>query len=331
MLNKIKNILIYSITFLIIITLTLIIIPKKANKKNLTKIKLAEVTHSVFYAPFYVAIENDYFADEGLDIDLILTSGADKVSTAVISGDVQIGFAGAESVIYVYDKKEKDYLQIFGGLTKRDGQFIIGREKIDSFTLNDLKGKEILVGRSSGMPAINFLQALKNAKIDPNDININYNIDFASLTGAFVGKNGDFVNLFEPNALKLEKEKQGYVVASIGMLSNEVPYTTFYAKKSYVQNNKDILIKFNKAIDKGLEFVKKENEQKIAKTILKQFPDTSLNDLTKIVKRYKEADSWLSNHIVSERLFTNLEDMLIDNNLLEKYVPYDKLVLNINE
>lgn len=184
------------IIIIIIILLSCLFI-NNDNKTDLKQIKIAEVTHSVFYAPLYVAIENNYFQDEGLATSLVLTPGADKVSAAVLSNDVQIGLAGAESAIYVYENGEKDYLQIFSGLTKRDGQFIISRTKIDNFTMNDLIGKEILVGRSSGMPALNFLNALKKAGIDPKSININYSVDFAALSGTFIGNTGDFVNLFD--------------------------------------------------------------------------------------------------------------------------------------
>lgn len=319
-------------TFLVILLLVLCLIfflPKKEKNDNMNSIKIAEVTHSVFYAPLYVAIEEGYFRNENIDIKLILTPGADKVSAAVLSGDVQIGFAGAESAIYVYEKNEKDYLQIFSGLTKRDGQFILGRKDKKDFSLKDLYGKEILVGRSSGMPALNFLNALKNEEIDKNKIKINYNIDFASLSGAFIGNTGDYVNLFEPTALKLEKEGYGYVLQSIGLLSGEMPYTTFYARKSYIENNKEIIKSFTKAINKGLEFVKNNDEMKIAKSIYKQFPDLSLNDLSTIVKRYKDADSFLDSSYIEEKLLVNLENLLIDNNLLKDYVPYNDLIIEV--
>ncbi len=319
-------------TFLVILLLVLCLIfflPKKEKNDNMNSIKIAEVTHSVFYSPLYVAIEEGYFNEENIDIKLILTPGADKVSAAVLSGDVQIGFAGAESAIYVYEKNEKDYLQIFSGLTKRDGQFILGRKDKKDFSLKDLYGKEILVGRSSGMPALNFLNALKNEEIDKNKIKINYNIDFASLSGAFIGNTGDYVNLFEPTALKLEKEGYGYVLQSIGLLSGEMPYTTFYARKSYIENNKEIIKSFTKAIDKGLEFVKNNDEMKIAKSIYKQFPDLSLNDLSTIVKRYKDADSFLDSSYIEEKLLVNLENLLIDNNLLKDYVPYNDLIIEV--
>ena len=319
-------------TFLVILLLVLCLIfflPKKEKNDNMNSIKIAEVTHSVFYAPLYVAIEEGYFRNENIDIKLILTPGADKVSAAVLSGDVQIGFAGAESAIYVYEKNEKDYLQIFSGLTKRDGQFILGRKDKKDFSLKDLYGKEILVGRSSGMPALNFLNALKNEGIDKNKIKINYNIDFASLSGAFIGNTGDYVNLFEPTALKLEKEGYGYVLQSIGLLSGEMPYTTFYARKSYIENNKEIIKSFTKAINKGLEFVKNNDEMKTAKSIYKQFPDLSLNDLSTIVKRYKDADSFLDSSYIEEKLLINLENLLIDNNLLKDYVPYNDLIIEV--
>lgn len=319
-------------TFLVILLLVLCLIfflPKKEKNDNMNSIKIAEVTHSVFYSPLYVAIEEGYFNEENIDIKLILTPGADKVSAAVLSGDVQIGFAGAESAIYVYEKNEKDYLQIFSGLTKRDGQFILGRKDKKDFSLKDLYGKEILVGRSSGMPALNFLNALKNEEIDKNKIKINYNIDFASLSGAFIGNTGDYVNLFEPTALKLEKEGYGYVLQSIGLLSGEMPYTTFYARKSYIENNKEIIKSFTKAINKGLEFVKNNDEMKIAKSIYKQFPDLSLNDLSTIVKRYKDADSFLDSSYIEEKLLINLENLLIDNNLLRDYVPYNDLIIEV--
>lgn len=319
-------------TFLVVLLLVLCLIfflPKKEKNDNMKSVKIAEVTHSVFYAPLYVAIEEGYFNEENIDIKLVLTPGADKVSAAVLSGDVQIGFAGAESAIYVYEKNEKDYLQIFSGLTKRDGQFILGRKDKKDFSLEDLYGKEILVGRSSGMPALNFLNALKNEEIDKNKIKINYNIDFASLSGAFIGNTGDYVNLFEPTALKLEKEGYGYVLQSIGLLSGEMPYTTFYARKSYIENNKDVVKSFTRAINKGLEFVKNNDEMKIAKSIYKQFPDLSLNDLSTIVKRYKDADSFLESAHIEEKLLVNLEDLLIDNNLLKDYVPYNDLIIEV--
>lgn len=322
-----KIILIIIAIIVLIITAITLFLPQK-DTSSLTKIRLAEVTHSSFYAPLYVAIENGYFDEEGLEIELILTPGADKVSAAVLSNDVEIGFAGAESAIYVYEQSEKDYLQLFAGLTKRDGQFIVSREKINDFTLEDLIGKEILVGRSTGMPALNFLNALNNAGIDTNKININTSVEFAALSGSFIGDNGDFVNLFEPNATQLEEQGYGYVVASVGELSGEVPYTAFYARQSYIKDNPKIIENFNQAINKALEYTLNTDSKQVAKDIINQFPDTDVNDLAAMIERYKTYDCWLPNTFISEDLFTNLEDFLIEFDLLDDYVPYQNLVLN---
>lgn len=320
-----KKTLIFTILFLLII---ISIFCFKINKKTTRKVKVAEVTHSVFYAPFYVAIENKYFEINGLDIELILTPGADKVSAAVLSNDVEIGFAGAESAIYVYNGGEKDYLQIFSGLTKRDGQFIMGREINKDFKYEDLKGKEILVGRNGGMPALNFLNALENNNVDIKDININYSIDFASLSGAFISGTGDYVNLFEPNATMLKKNNKAFIIRSIGKDSGEMPYTTFYARKSYIKNNRDTVKSFTRSINQGLDYVKNHSAREIAEVISKQFPDTSINDLELMIQNYKDADTWLYDSNTSKRNFKNLEDLLIKNKLITKYVPFNKLVIN---
>lgn len=306
----------------------LIFFNKNSSKNNLTKVRLAEVTHSSFYTPLYVAIEKGYFKDAGIDLELVLTPGADKVSAAVLSNDVEIGFAGTESAIYIYEQKEEDYLQVFGGLTKRDGQFIVARDTKKDFSLEDLYGKEILVGRSTGMPALNFLNALKNNDIDISKINVNYAVEFAALSGTFIGGTGDFVNLFEPNATALEEQKYGKVVASVGILSGEVPYTAFYARKSYIKNNEDVIKSFITAINKGIRYTLDNEATVVAKDIIKQFPDTDVLDLAQMIERYKDYDCWLDNPFVSEQLFNNLENFLIDFDLLKKPVPYQDLVNN---
>ena len=328
------------ITFLSLITLLLATVGlyfvfTKTNKnedgKKLTKIKLAEVTHSAFYAPLYVAMENGYFKDAGIDLEVILTPGADKVSAAVLSNTVDIGFAGTESAIYVYQGGEEDYLVTFAGLTKRDGQFILARDCSKEFNLEDLYGKEILVGRQGGMPALNFLNAIKNSNIDLSKINVNYAVDFASLSGSFIGGMGDFVDLFEPTATSVVKNSKACIVESIGKLSGEMPYTAFYARKSYLNKNNETLKDFTNAINKGLEFVKNNDAKTIAKVILPEFPDISLEDLTVIVDNYKKYDSWLSDPFINEQSFNNLQDILEDNKLIDKRMPYSKLINNLYE
>lgn len=320
--------IVYIITFICILIIVLLPSLFKNNKKekDLTTIKVAEVTHSAFYTPFYVAIEKGFFKDNNIDIDLILTSGANNVVAAVLSGDVEIGFCGPEATIYVYNEGEKDYVKTFAGLTKRDGQFIVSRKKIDNFKLEDLIGKEVLAGRAGGMPIINFYNALNNQNV--KGVKVNDTVDFANLTSTFISSNADFVNLFEPNATKLEKLGFGYVVGSVGMYSGEVPYTAFNAKVSFINNNKDLIDRFRDSINRGLEYTLINDSKTLAKDIINLFPDTSISDLEIIINRYKEADSWLTNTYISEDMFKNLEKMMIDSKLIKNYVPYEELIVN---
>lgn len=298
-------------------------------KSDLKKVKVAEVTHSIFYAPQYVAHSLGYFEEEGLDVELLLVPGADKVAASVLSGDVQIGFCGSEATIYIYNQGQEDYLVNFAGLTKRDGSFIVSREKIDNFTLEDLKGKTIIGGRIGGMPEMTLEYTLTEAGIDPkNDLNIDTSIEFAAMSGAFIGGTGDFVSLFEPNALQLEQQGYGYVVASLGELGGVVPYTAYNAKKSYIENNPDVIEGFTKAIQKGLDYVHNHNSEEIAEIILDYFPDISKNDLETIIDRYKGIDSWFTTTYITEENFNHIQEIAENAGQLDKRAPFDKLVNN---
>lgn len=317
------------ILLFIVLIIAIFSILTKEKETNLKKVTLAEVAHTIFYAPQYVALNNGYFEEEGLDIELVLTSGADAVMSAVLSGDVDIGFSGTEATIYVYNGGEKDYVKTFAGLTKRDGSFLVSRKKYDNFTLKDLKGKNVIGGRQGGMPEMTFEWALREKGIDPNkDLNIDTSIAFSAMQGAFIGGTGDFVTLFEPNALSVEQNEYGYVVAYIGELGGEVPYTAYNARKSYIENNKETIKSFTKAIDKGLKFVENNTPEEIAKCIIDFFPDTTMNDLVKIVKRYKDGDAWRENITINEQEFKHIQDIMIASNELDKYVEYKDLIFS---
>lgn len=313
------------IILLIIISLFFIFSPKKDN--DLRKIKIAEVAHSIFYAPQYVAHSLGYFEEQGLDVEILLVPGADKVAAAVLSGDVEIGFCGSEATIYIYNQGQDDYLVNFANLTKRDGSFIVSRKKIDNFTLEDLKGKTIIGGRMGGMPEMTLEYTLKQAGIDPkNDLYIDTSIEFASMSGAFIGGTGDFVSLFEPNALQLEQQGFGYVVASLGELGGVVPYTTYNTKKSFIESNPEVIEGFNKAIQKGLDYVHNNDAKNIAEVIIDYFPDTSLSDLETIISRYKSIDSWFETTYINEEDFNHVQDIMESANQLNQRAPYDKLI-----
>ena len=327
-----KNKIIILVCLLIIFTTTMFIFIHNNNSKENTNnklktVKVAEVAHTIFYAPAYAAISKGYFEDEGIKIDLILTSGADKVSSAVLSGDVDVGFCGSEATIYVYNSGEKDYLVNFARLTKRDGSFLVSRKKYDNFTLNDLKGKTVIGGRKGGMPEMTFEWALKQNAIDPKkDLNIDTSVAFAAMEGAFIGGNADFVTLFEPNALSVEKQGLGYVVGYVGTWGGEVPYTAYNARKSYIKENPEVIDGFTKAINKGLEYVKNTDSSVIAKDIYEFFPDLSLNDLTAIIERYKTHDAWPDSSKITKEDFDHIQEIMKSSGELEKEAPYNKLI-----
>ena len=324
-----KKIIISIICALAVISLGLLAYFKKDTKEELTKVKVAEVAHSIFYIPQYVADAKGYFKEEGLDVEILLTAGADKVTAAVLSGDVNIGFCGSEATIYIYNQGEKDYLVNFAGLTKRDGSFIVSRKKIENFTLNDMKGKYVIGGRKGGMPEMTFEYTLKENGINPKtDLTIDTSIAFASMSGAFIGGTGDFVTLFEPQALQIESQGLGYVVASLGELGGVVPYTAYNAKKSYIENNPKVIEGFTKAIQKGLDFTYANSDEEIAKTIAPYFPDTSISDLTKIAKRYRDNDSWFKTTYIEEEAFNHIQDIMESAGELNKRAPYSDLVTN---
>lgn len=324
-----KRTLVSIILFLIVITVLILGIfqNKKQEDNNLTKITVAEVAHSIFYAPQYAAISEKYFEEEGIDLELILTPGANNVMAAVLSGDVQIGFSGTEATIYVYNGGEEDYPVTFAGLTQKDGAFLVSREKIENFKLEDLKGKTVIGGRKGGMPEMTFEWVLRQNNIDPTkDVTIDTSIEFSAMQGAFIGGTGDFVTLFEPNATSVEKQGLGYVVAYIGTLGGEVPYTAYNARKSYIEKNPEIIRGFTKAIDKGLKFVLENDAKTIANSITEFFPDTEIEDLTTMINRYKENEAWRKSIVINENEWKHIQDIMIASGELEEYVSYEDLI-----
>ena len=316
------------LSFIVILIIILgVLFNNKKEDANLTKVRVAEVAHSVFYAPQYVALHKDFFKDEGLDVEISLAAGADKVTAAVLSGDVEIGFSGSEATIYVYNGGEKDYLKTFAQLTQKDGSFIVARERINDFKLSDLKGKYYIAGRVGGMPEMTLEYILTKNGINPKtDVTLDTSVAFSAMQGAFIGGTGDFVSLFEPNATLVEQEGYGYIVASLGELGGVVPYTAYNAKSSYLEQNPDIIEKFTKAIQKGLDYVNSHESLEIAEIIKDEFPDTSVTDLATVIERYKSVDTWPTTTEFTEESFDHLQDIMINAGELTEKVPYGDLI-----
>lgn len=292
-----------------------------------TKVTLNEVAHSVFYAPMYAAIENDYFTEEGLEVTLVTGFGADKTMTALLSGEADIGFMGPESTIYTYQGGMEDYAVNFAQLTQRAGNFVVGREPDEDFTFADLKGKNVLGGRAGGMPEMVFEYILKKYGLDPKtDVNIDQSIDFGSTAAAFSGGQGEYSVEFEPHATTLEQKKDGYVLASLGEESGYVPYTAFSARKSYIEQNPDTIESFTRALQKGMKYVNSHSAEEVAAVIRPQFEEMEESALTTIIERYKAQDTWKNDLVFSEEAFRLLQDILLDAEVIKEAVPYEDLV-----
>lgn len=301
----------------------------KQDEKALTKIALSEVTHSVFYAPQYAALELGFFEDEGLDIELSTGQGADAVASAVLSGQIDIGFAGPEAAIYVYNEGRDNYLKVFAQMTQRDGSFLISREKNDDFKWADLKGAHVLPGRKGGVPYMAFEYVLKQNGLDTEkDVLLDNSVQFAMMTGAFVAGTGDYVTAFEPTASMLESEGKGYVVAAVGDEAGEIPYTAYFASKEYIEENSDTIQAFTNAVAKGEKWCSEHTAAEIAETIAPLFPDTELSLLTSSIQSYIDIDAWCDTPVMKEASFERLQDVITSAGELEKRAPFSDVVDN---
>ena len=324
---------------LLLIPILLSSIPLSAcGNINTNKITIAEVTHSLFYAPLYIAENAGFFDEVGLDIDIITTPGADKVMSALLSKDAQIGLMGPEATVYIYQNGQQDNAVNFAQLTQKDGSFLLGREKIDNFSYDMLKGKTIIGGRKGGMPEMTLEYVLKNKGLtitqnglDPNaDVNIRVDVSFDATSGVFVAGESDFVTAFEPTASQIEKSGQGYIVSSIGEDSGIIPYTCFSSLKSYFENNEEKLIKFTKAIKKGLDFVNSNESSSLVKYLSPSFTSSSEEEITSVINNYKSIEAWPTKLGFEKNNFDKLIDIVKEAGELDKdiQVPYDKLVTN---
>jgi NitT/TauT family transport system substrate-binding protein len=316
----------------LILLFTLIAVLGGCKKKEKNEIVIAEVTHSVFYAPQYVAMSQGFFEEEGLKVSYITTPGADKVMAALLSKDCQIGLAGAEASIYVYNEGQADYAINFAQLTQKDGNFLVGRTKIDNFKFSMLSGAEILGGRRGGMPEMVLEYALKQnglqvGRDDPSkEVNVRTDVQFAALAGVFNSGEADYVTLFEPTATLLENDGKGYVLASLGTETGVIPYTNYFATKSYIENNSEIIQKFTNAIYKASQWVYSHTSAQVAEACITYFPDSTLNQLTKVMQRYMDIEAWAKSPVLEKGPFDHFLEIMEAAGELSTRPPYDKIV-----
>lgn len=305
----------------------LILLAACSNESEKTEVNLGEVTRSVFYAPQYVALEKGYFEEEGLDVNLTTTWGGDKTMTALLSDNIDIALVGSETSIYVYAQESNDYAINFAQLTQTDGTFLVAKEKHPDFSWDDLAGNEFLGQREGGMPQMVGEYVLKQNDIDPHtDITLDQSIEFANIPGAFVSGDYEYVQLFEPTASIMEKEGKGHTIASFGEESGEVPYTVFMAKESLLEEDRETVIKFTKAIYKAQQWVDENEPEEVAKLLEPYFEDTDLDMLTASMKRYKEQSSFAKTPLLDEDGWENLKNIMDEAGELPEDVPYEELV-----
>lgn len=326
-----KRALIVILVIAVIIAFVVTVIKIKNGKDNgeTKTIRVNEVTRSVFYAPQYVAINNGYFKENGIEVDLTTGQGADAVMTSVLSNQCDIGFAGPEASIYVYNEGKEDYTQVFAQMTKKDGSFLIARNKTNNFSWQDLKGKTVIPGRKGGVPYMTLEYVLRKNGIDPKkDVTLDDSIKFDLMAGAFTSGNADYVTLFEPTASLTSKENKGYIVASVGESAGEIPYTAYFAKKSYINNNEDTIQKFTNSIYKGQKWVKEHTSEEIAKLISNFFPNTDIELLESAIQSYKNIDAWNETPVLKKEAFDRLQEVMTLAGELTKEAPYEKIVNN---
>lgn len=308
----------------------IMILPLSAcGNDDLKKIEINEVTHSVFYTPLYLAIENGYFKEEGLEINLTNGGGADNSMTAVLSGTADVGLMGPETVIYVHNQNKADKPLVFGQLTQKDGSFLVSRNEEPNFRFSDLRGKEILAGRKGGVPAMTFEYVLKELGMTNNtDYRLNYDVQFNLMTSAFLSGTADYCTVFEPTASEYQAQGKWHIVASVGVESGEIPYTSFIALDSYIEKNADNLKAFLRALKKAHEFLAAHTELEVAQAIVKQFPSTTINSLETSIKSYKSIDAWKTDLQATESSFDRLQDVMINSGELKNKVAFGELVNN---
>ncbi len=326
-----KKTIIYIVIFLVILAIAIgILVSQRQDKTNQAKvIQVSEVTRSVFYAPQYVAIQNGYFDKHNLQVELTTGQGADAVMTSVLANQVDIGFAGPEASIYVYNEGKEDYCQVFAQMTKRDGSFLISRNPSDDFNWQEVKGKTIIPGRKGGVPYMTLEYVLRKNGIDPQkDVTLDDSIKFDLMAGAFSSGDAEYVTLFEPTASLTQNQGKGTIVASVGEAAGEIPYTAYFAKKSYIEQNPEVIQGVTDAIYEGQQWVKNHSSKEIAEAIQSFFPDTDLDLLSTVIQNYKDIDAWNENPVLTQESFERLEKVMTQAGELKEKAPYDKIINN---
>ncbi len=293
------------------------------SKDNGKVVRINEVTRSVFYAPMYLADALGYFEDEGFEIELTTGGGADATMAAVLSDGADIGFCGPEAAIYVEIGGSTDQPMVFGQLTKRDGSFLVGRNPEPDFDWKNLEGKEILAGRPGGVPFMTFEYVMKNHGVNAK---LNSDVAFNMMTSAFLGGKADYCTVFEPTASEIQAQKQGYIVASVGEESGEIPYTCFIAKQSYMDKHGDKIEGLLRSVTKAIKYINETDVGTVANLLTGYFADTSVESIKTSLESYKKIDAWVTNMAMKQEAFNRLQDVIELAGELDRRVDFNAVV-----
>lgn len=298
-----------------------------------SKLRVNEVTHSIFYAPFYAAINLGYFEDEGIEIDLVNGGGSDQSMTALISNSADVALLGPETAVYVVNEGASNTPVIFGQLTKRDGSLLIGRNPEPDFKWSNLVGKEIIGGRRGGSPAMALQYAIEKVNnlpigTGPDKVNINLDVAFNLVVGAFEAGTGDYCTMFEPTASEYVAAGKGYVVASVGEECGEVPFTCFMAMRSYINKNEGQIEAFLRAVMKGYNYLMNATDDEIYEALAPSFSTSTRSSIVTSVQTYKRIDAWMSSPAMEESAYNRLLAIMTNAGELDKNVDFSKVVDN---
>ena len=302
-------------------------------KKDDNVIRLNEVTHSIFYAPLYVAINLGYFEQEGLTIELTNGGGANNSMTAILSGEADIGLMGPEAAIYVANGETTNQPKIFGQLTKRDGSFLVCKTDTNNFQWTDLVGKTIIGGRRGGVPAMTLqyvIEEIAGLEIgtEPHQVNLRTDVEFNLTASVYETTDAQYCTLFEPTASDLEAAGKGYVVASVGQESGEIPYTCFMANEKYLEKNPEQVKKFLKAVIRGYRFLTTATVDQIADALEPSFSTSSRESIVKSIQSYVAVDAWATTPVMQESALDYLQTVMINAGELENRVAFNTIVDN---
>ncbi len=327
--QKIKNISIYVVCLLIMIVTSLLFVGC-GDSEN--KIRLNEVTHSIFYAPLYAAYNLGFFEDEGLEVTIESATGSDASMTALLSGSADIVLVGPETV--VYSQGTQDSPVIFGQLTQKDGSFFVSRDDISDFTLEDLEGTTIIGGRQGGMPAMTLEYIIEQAGLTigtdtaSGQVNLRTDVSFPMIGSEFVTSGCEFCTLFEPTATNLQKEGNGYVLDAVGEFSGYLPYTVFATKQSFLDDKSEQAESFLKAVYNGYTYIATHTSLEAAQALAPSFSGMTTEELQIAVEQYLAIDAWCSSPVMSEESYTKMMEIINSTSDTQYTANYSKIVDN---